>query len=195
MCSAESYCCGMHLYVPRVHSDKAGMQACCQGACTQVTQACCMQQHIHKLSHQGYDVVANTRVRSSVPTITSSVALRPASAAAVDPGSGVGLKSVPLLPGSTRPSVAARQAAAGAGATLGLGSEPWLPASIMSSVRTCVLRALRSTTGCAGAAARCDGCAGAKTGGELALSSTAAQGRAVGALSWRATAACNRWSG
>ena len=147
------------------------------------------------VSHQGYDVVASTRVRSSAPMRSSSVASSPASAAAADPGAGVGFMSVPLLPGSTRPSVAAVQAAAaaGAGATLGLGSEPWLPTSTISSARTCVLCVLRSTSSCAGAAARrADGCAAANTGGELALSSTAAQGRAVGALSWRATAACSK---
>ena len=90
------------------------------------------------MTHQGYVVVANTRLRSSTPTMTSPVALWLSSLAAAVPGAGTGLGSVPWLPSSIRSTVKPMRSrvpsglplvSGGAAAVAGVvfGSDPWLP--------------------------------------------------------------------
>ena len=148
-------------------------------------------------------MVASTRMRSSVPTMTSSEALLPASIAAAEPGNGLGLEADPWLPFSAACSVAARSCpvsyGAGAGEVLSfpeLGSEPRLPALLISSALPPARQASEcgpgpgAGAGAASAAVAAAGPEGASTGSAPAANSTGVHGAVAGALCCRASRPC-----
>lgn len=145
-------------------------------------------------------MVASTRIRSSVPTMTSSEALLPASIAAAEPGTALGLEADPWLPFSAACSVAARSCpvsyGAGAGAVLSfpeLGSEPRLPALMISSALPPARQARECDPGPgagADAASAAAGPDGASTGSAPAANSTGVHGAVAGALCCRASRPC-----